>query len=123
MGKRKTAVSHQRKRRHIRQGELSLILSCTGATKPSKEVVVWRCSVKKLFLEISPNPQATCTSLFFNKIVVRPASLLKKETLEHVTSCEFCKMSKNTFHYRTPLVAASASRLTRSFYLIKYKNK
>ena len=34
-------------------------------------------------------------------------SLFKKETLAHVFSCEFCKISKNTFVYRTPLVAAS----------------
>ena len=38
-----------------------------------------------------------CQSLFFNK-----------ETLAQVFSCEFCEISKNTFFYRTPLVAASA---------------
>ena len=32
---------------------------------------------------------------------------MKKETLAHVFSCEFCKISKNTFYYRTPLVVAS----------------
>ena len=31
----------------------------------------------------------------------------KKETLAKVFSCEFCEISKNTFSYRTPLVAAS----------------
>ena len=31
----------------------------------------------------------------------------KKETLAQVFSCEFCEISKNTFYYRTPLVAAS----------------
>ena len=30
-----------------------------------------------------------------------------KETLTQVFSCEFCEISKNTFLYRTPLVAAS----------------
>ena len=34
-------------------------------------------------------------------------SLLKEETLAQVFSCEFCKISRNTFSYRTPLVAAS----------------
>ena len=29
------------------------------------------------------------------------------ETLAQVLSCEFCEMSKNTFFYRTHLVAAS----------------
>ena len=31
----------------------------------------------------------------------------KKETMVHVLSCEFCKISENTFSYRTPSVAAS----------------
>ena len=30
-----------------------------------------------------------------------------KETLAQVFSCEFCKIYKNTFYYRRPLVAAS----------------
>ena len=50
------------------------------------EAVVQRCSVKKL-------PE-TC-------------NFIKKETLAQVFSCEFCEISKNTFVYRTPLVAAS----------------
>ena len=33
--------------------------------------------------------------------------LIKKETLAQVFSFEFCKISKNTFFRRTPLVAAS----------------
>ena len=49
-----------------------------------------------------------CQSLFFNKVAgLRPATLLKKETLAQVFSCEFCEISKNTFFQRTPLVAAS----------------
>ena len=52
-----------------------------------------RCSVKKVFLENSQNSQEnTCA---------------RKETLAQVFSCEFCEISKNTFLYRTPLVAAS----------------
>ena len=39
-----------------------------------------------------------CQSLFFDK----------KETLVQVFCCEFCEISKNTFSYRRPLVAASA---------------
>ena len=33
-------------------------------------------------------------------------NFIKKETLAQVFSCEFCKISKNTFFNRTPLVAA-----------------
>ena len=41
--------------------------------------------------------------------VCRPqtCNFIKKETLAQVLSCEFCEISKNTFSYRTPLVAAS----------------
>ena len=47
------------------------------------EAVVQRCSVKKVFLEISQNSQGnSCAS-------------------------EFCEISKNNFSYRTPPVAAS----------------
>ena len=35
---------------------------------------------------------------------------MKKETLAHVLSCEFCEISKNTFLHRTLLVAASISK-------------
>ena len=34
-------------------------------------------------------------------------NFIKKETLRQVFSFEFCEISKNTFCYRTPLVAAS----------------
>ena len=36
-------------------------------------------------------------------------NFIKKKTLAQVFSCEFCDFSKNTYFYRTPLVAASAS--------------
>ena len=32
--------------------------------------------------------------------------MIKKETLAQVFFCEFCEIYKNTFYYRTPLVAA-----------------
>ena len=35
------------------------------------------------------------------------ANFIKKETLAQVFSREFCEICKNTFFYRTPLVAAS----------------
>ena len=50
-------------------------------------------------------------SLLFNKVAgFRPAeacNFFKKENLAQVFSCEFCEISKNTFSYRTPPVAAS----------------
>ena len=36
-----------------------------------------------------------------------PATLLRKRILAQVFSCEFCEIYKNTFYYRTPVVAAS----------------
>ena len=36
----------------------------------------------------------------------RKAEVLKKETLEQVFPSELCEISKNTFSYRTPPVAA-----------------
>ena len=36
-------------------------------------------------------------------------NLIKKETLAQVFSCECCKISKNTFSYRAPPVAASVT--------------
>ena len=60
------------------------------------EAVVSRCSVEKMFLEISKNLQEnTCA---------RDSFLIK---LTKGFSCEFCKISKNTFIYRTPPVAPS----------------
>ena len=65
------------------------------------EAAVRRCSVKKVFSEISQNShENTCAWVFF-------ATLLKKETLAQVLSGEFCEIFKNSFFHRTPLVAAS----------------
>ena len=36
-----------------------------------------------------------------------PATLLREKNLAQVFSCKFCEIYKNTFYYRTPLVAAS----------------
>ena len=72
------------------------------ATYQISEVVVWRCSVKKLFLEILQNSQKnTCAR---NSFLIKLQAL---ETLAQVFSCEFCEISKNTLYHRTPLVAAS----------------
>ena len=59
------------------------------------EVVVQRCSVKKVLLKISQNshPEA--------------CNFIKKETLTQMLSCEFCEIFNNAFVYKTSLVAAS----------------
>ena len=62
-----------------------------------------------------------CQSLFFNKVAgLRPATLLKKKTLAQVFPCEYYKISKNTFSYRTPLVAASVYSI---LVWLPFKNK
>ena len=69
-----------------------------------REVVVRRCSVEKIFLKISQNSKEnTCAR------ISRPqaCNFIKKETLAQVLSFEFCKISQNTFFYRTSLVATS----------------
>ena len=49
-----------------------------------------------------------CQSLFFNKVAgLSACNFIKKETLAQVFSCELCEISKNTFSYRTPPMAAS----------------
>ena len=40
-----------------------------------------------------------------------PATLLKKRLWHRCFSCEFCEIYKNTFFYRTTLVAASVSSM------------
>ena len=59
------------------------------------EAVDWRCSVKKMFLEISKNSR--------ENNCVRVSFLIK--TLTQLFSCEFCEVSKNTSSYRAPPVA------------------
>ena len=51
----------------------------------------------------SSHPEVLCKKVLYK--VAR--NLIKKETLAQVFSYEFCEISKNTFSYRTPLVATS----------------
>ena len=59
-----------------------------------------RCSVTKVFIEISHHQQETP--------VPEASRFIKKETLAQVFACKFYEISINTFLYRTSLVAASA---------------
>ena len=72
------------------------------------KAVAQRCSLKKVFLEISQNSQEnTCARVsFLIKLQVAPAALLKKRLWHRRFLANFCEISKNTFFYRTPLVAA-----------------
>ena len=68
------------------------------------EAVIGRCSVKKVFLRNFGKfiGKHLRQSFYFNKVAgLSPATLLKKKLLW------FCEISKNTFFYRTPLLAAS----------------
>ena len=59
-----------------------------------------------------------CQSLFFNKIA--DLNFIKKETLEQVFSCEFYKISKKTFFYRTLPVTASVSTCKKLGYFTDF---
>ena len=65
-----------------------------------------------MFLEILQNSQENaCVRVSFFIINCRPqaCNFVKKEILTQAFSCEFCKISKNTFSYRAPPLAASDS--------------
>ena len=69
---------------------LRIILNIT-ISKPA-EAIAQRCSVRKVFIEISQNSQeSTCARVSFTK----------KETLTPVFSSEFCEIFKNTFLQNT----------------------
>ena len=57
------------------------------------------CSVKKVLLEISQNSQenACARVSFLIKLQAGACNFIKKDTLAQVFSCEFCKISKNSF--------------------------
>ena len=71
------------------------------------EAVAWRCSVKKLFLEISENSQENASFLIkLQALFLMPATLLKKRLWHRCSPVNFGEISKNTFFQRTSLVAA-----------------
>ena len=74
-----------------------------GLKLVTAEAVVRRRIVKKMFLKILQNSQENT----YVRVSLGPAALLKKGTLLQAFSCEFSELFKNTFFYRTSLVAAS----------------
>ena len=79
------------------------------------EAVAQRCSVKKVFLEISQNSQEnTCARVSFLikfQAKTTACNFIEKETLAQVFYCKFCEISQKTFSFRTPPVAASENGL------------
>ena len=73
------------------------------------EAVARRCSVDKVFLNISKKSQEnTCVPVSF-LIMLRDkaCNFIEKETHTNVISCEFCEIFKNTFLLKTPPVCTS----------------
>ena len=70
------------------------------------EAVTQRCPVKKVFFAKFTGKH-TCQSLFFNKVACPRPTLLKKRLWHRCFPLNFAKISKNTFSYKTPSVAAS----------------
>ena len=70
-----------------------------------------KCSVKKVFLKISQNSHENTYARDSFLIKLKPSAPQRylQKTLVQVFSCEFCEISRNTFFYRTPQVAASVS--------------
>ena len=63
------------------------------------EAVAQRCSVKRVFLEISQNShENTCARVsFLIKLETQACKFIKKETLVQAFSCEFYEIFKNIF--------------------------
>ena len=78
-----------------------------ASEKLKAEAVFRKCSVKKVFLEISQNSQEnTCTKVSFLQLYA--CNFIKIKSLTQVFSCEFCKqLSLRTLFFGTPSVAAS----------------
>ena len=80
---------------------------------------------KKEFLKIKIRRKDLCRSLFADKVAgLRSATLLKKESLEQVFSCEFRKIFKNT--YFTEHLWTTASDDSKAYYYfssVKYNSK
>ena len=91
----------------------------------STEAVAQRCSLKKLLLEISQNSYENTRVIvsFLIKLQASTCNFIKKETLAQVFPCEFCKIFKNAYFYRTPLMAASDSSIKLQFSSQEFKFK
>ena len=57
--------------------------------------------VKNVFFNVKKCISQLVSQITAKPTALRPATSLK-QTLAQVFSCEFCKISKNTFFHRTP---------------------
>ena len=98
--------------------------SCCKKFRSSRLEVFFTKGNLKNFVKLAG--KHLCQSLFFKKVAgFRPWTynfILKKEALAWVFSCEFCKNFKNTYYYRTPLVAASETNQLFSTKITKFMN-
>ena len=99
----------EKKRTLIKKNKfLHLSFEILNENERCLEAVVQTCSCKMVFLEISKNLwEYTCARVSF-LIKLQACKFIKKETLAQLFSREFCEISKNTFSYRAPPVAASS---------------
>ena len=73
-----------------------------------REVVVRRCFSKFVFLRIRNIHRKTTVleSVFNNVAGLKARNFIKKVTPTQVFSCEYCKIFKSGYFYRTPPVVA-----------------
>ena len=89
--------------------------------RKNTEAVLWMCSVKNAFLDISQNSQesACVTVPLLIKLQSEAWNFIKKGTLAQVFSGEFCEISTNTYCYRTYL-RWLLLKLTRNNFFLQY---
>ena len=81
-----------------------------------------RIGVLRNFVELTV--KHLCQSLLFNKVAGQACKFIKKETLVHVSFCEFCEIYKNTLfteHIWGDCFSITAVKMTIFFPLNKIK--
>ena len=84
-----------------------MLLLCHVRVRSSRQGVFYKKGVLRNFAKFTR--KHLCYSLFFTK-----------EALAQVFSCEFCKISRNTFSYRTSPVAVSG--VSERIYTLQFLN-
>ena len=93
-------------------------------TEKRRHFGAFYCQLWEAWLEAhrSIRPEVFCKKFVlwnFAKCTGKQSNFIKKETLAQGLSIEFCKISKNTFFHRTPLVAVSVYSLQNTVNLLK----
>ena len=87
-------------------GQCTALFQWYTLFRSNRPDVLCKKGVLKIFAKFTR--KHLCWSVFSNKVAgLRPITLLQKEIPTQVFPCEFCKMFRNTFLYRTHPVAAS----------------